>query len=128
MKPTRIATMLGSTAVFTVSQMVTSIAWAQDAGTGTAADVTVLDTILVSGEKISRSLQETASSVEIITGRIWKHGRMRRMSRVPFRTFPTSTIPVRLALRPLSAGRIRKGRTLARSRFIQVPFLGRPST
>lgn len=68
MKPTRIATMLGSTAVFTVSQMFTSIAWAQDAGTGTAAGVTVLDTILVSGEKISRSLQETASSVEIITG------------------------------------------------------------
>ena len=68
MKPTRIATMLGSTAVLTVSQMVASIAWAQDAGTGTAADVTVLDTILVSGEKISRSLQETASSVEIITG------------------------------------------------------------
>jgi len=68
MKPTRIAMLLGSTAVFTVSQLVSSSALAQDAGTEIGSDVTVLDTIFVSGEKVDRRLQDTASSVEIITG------------------------------------------------------------
>ncbi|WP_299808911.1 TonB-dependent receptor [uncultured Roseibium sp.] len=67
MKPTRIATLLGSTAVFTVSQLVSGIAWAQDNGTNTGSGTTLLDTIYVSGENITRTLQETASSVEIIT-------------------------------------------------------------
>lgn len=67
MKPTRIATLLVSTAVFTISQLVSNMAWAQDNGTGAASDVTLLDTIFVSGENVTRTLQETASSVEIVT-------------------------------------------------------------
>lgn len=67
MKPTRIATLLGGTAVFTVSQIVSGIAWAQDNGSNAGSGATLLDIIYVSGENIIRSLQETASSVEIIT-------------------------------------------------------------
>jgi len=67
MKPTRIATLLGSTAVFTVSHLVSGIAWAQDDGAGTGSDASLLDTIYVSGENVTRSQQETASSVEVIT-------------------------------------------------------------
>lgn len=68
MKPTRISTLLGSTAVFTISQFVSCIAFAQDTGPDGAPGSTVLETIYVSGEKVSRSLQDTASSVEIISG------------------------------------------------------------
>lgn len=67
MKPTRIAKLLGSTAVFTVSQLVFSSAGAQDNGADVPVDEIVLDTILVSGEKVGRTVQDTASSIFIIT-------------------------------------------------------------
>ena len=60
--------LLGSTAVFTLSQFAAGAAWAQDAEIPNGSDVTVLDTIYVSGEKIFRTLQGTASSVVVITG------------------------------------------------------------
>ncbi|MBY8974921.1 TonB-dependent receptor [Rhodobacteraceae bacterium NNCM2] len=54
--------------MFTATQFFTGIAVAQDTETSDSPDVTVLHTIHVSGEKVERTLQQTASSVEIITG------------------------------------------------------------
>ncbi|SHM94832.1 TonB-dependent receptor [Roseibium suaedae] len=67
MTSTRIAVLLGGTAMLTVSQIVAGGAWAQDAEAETVSNTTVLDAITVSGEKVARTLQETATSVEVIT-------------------------------------------------------------
>lgn len=67
MNSNRIALLLGSTAVFTVSQFGLNGAFAQDAAPAVETETTVLETIYVSGEKLLRSLQETASSVVLIS-------------------------------------------------------------
>lgn len=59
--------LLGSTAVFAVSQFASGTAGAQDAIVPDGEDVTVLDTIYVSGENLVRRLQDTASSVQVFT-------------------------------------------------------------
>ncbi|MEM8702772.1 MAG: TonB-dependent receptor plug domain-containing protein, partial [Pseudomonadota bacterium] len=67
MNSTRIAMLLGGTALFTLSQLLTGPAWAQDAEITDGSETIVLDTIYVSGENLARRLQDTASSVAVIT-------------------------------------------------------------
>ncbi|MBN9672257.1 TonB-dependent receptor [Roseibium aggregatum] len=61
--------LLGGTAIVSSAFFVQGSAFGQEVPPVDASGTTLLDTIFVSGEKISRTLQETASSVEIITGK-----------------------------------------------------------
>ncbi|WP_420337046.1 TonB-dependent receptor [Roseibium sp.] len=67
MKLSRNAMLLGGTALFTLSQFLTGAVQAQDNGIIVDPETTILDTILVSGEKVGRTVQDTASSIFIIT-------------------------------------------------------------